>query len=226
MRSIAPSWSESQTELAVLRLKSLNTLVFLVVSASAANATTAYFGTGTTSGFASGGTTSVTAINAAGVTGLTIIVTAGTTTFCDLTCIITSTGAGYGVNNSTGGTATDSSPTIDGNGLIDTLTLSFNQIVTLTGISFGEWDNNDDVGIYNGATLVTTYSANGGSVVLNTTGTTFQLRATGSNDDYRLQSIDFTATASTATPEPTTFALMGFALLGVGFFARRRTNRR
>lgn len=210
----------------MLRLKSLTTLVLLLVSASTANAATAFFGTGTTSGFASGGTNSVTANNLAGILGLSLTVTAGTTTGCFPTCVITSTALGYGVNNSSGGSVADSSLTIDGSGLLDTLTLTFNQVVTLTGITFGEWDNNDDAGIYNGGTLVTTYSANAGTATLNTTGTTFQLRATGSNDDFRLQSIEFTAnTLSTATPEPATFAMVGAALVGLGLFTRRRTNR-
>ncbi len=183
----------------------------------AASATVITFGTGGTSGFTAGGS-SVTVNDAAGIIGLTVTLTPGTTTTCPA-CTITTAATGYGVS-STGDTSTN----IDGNTLIDTLTISFSQSVTLTGLTFGNWNGTDDVGIYNGSTLVTTYTAPGNSATVSTSGTSFQIRAVDSGDAFTLRSMTFTVDP-VSTPEPATFGMMGVALLGLGFGARQRMTR-
>jgi hypothetical protein len=151
---------------------------------------------------------------------LNLTVTAGNIiSTCTPTCLVTASASGYGVSSGTGDSAD-----IDNNPL-DTLTLTFNQTVTLTGITFGNWDNNDNSGIYNGGVLVTTYSDNTGVATISATGTTFEFRATGPNDDYQVRSIDFTV-AATPTPEPATLGMMGLALLGIGVCTRKGIKRK
>jgi hypothetical protein len=203
----------------VLPLNAKLGLVLLSASllAPVASATTITFGTGGTLGFTTGGVASVTANNAAGLTGLTVTVTAGSTTTCGTPgCTLDSAATGYGVIN---GTA-DTSAGIDGNGQIDTLTIGFNNTVRVTAITFGNWDNSDDAGIYNGTTLLTSFSSNTPTASLNSVGTSFQIRAVGNNDDFRIQSITFTE-----IPEPATFGMAGIAMLGLGFAARKKMRR-
>lgn len=184
--------------------------------APAANATTITFGTGGTTGFTGGGTNSVTVNNFGGSTGFNVTVTAGATTACGPTCTITTAATGYGVTSST----TDTSAGIDGTGLLDTLTIAFTNSVRVTAITFGSWDPSDDAGIYNGATLITTYNNNTPTATLNSVGTSFQIRAVGGNDDFRIQSITFTE-----IPEPATLGMAGIAMLGLGFAARKKIQR-
>jgi hypothetical protein len=184
----------------------------------AASATTITFGTGGTSGFTTGGASSVTVNDAAGVTGLTVTVTASATTACPA-CVISAQVGGYGVTSVVGDNAE-----IDGNGLIDTLIVSFSRDVTVTGATFSSFQGNDNGEFYNtttGSLLVSAFGSS--SIAVNTTGTSFTFLAPGTGDDYFLQTLTFNVVSP--TPEPATLGMMGIALLGIGFGARKRIKR-
>jgi hypothetical protein len=205
-----------------LNLKS--TLTLLALFALPAFSATITFGTGGTSGFTGGGVNSITVNNAAGVTGLSVIVTAGVLSpdSCSSQCWLTTSSAGYGVNNAApSGGASDSSDDIDGSGADDFISLVFNQQVRITGATFGSFSSSDDGELYNttsGTVLVTAFDTN--SIALNSLGTSFRFQATGTNDAYRLRSVTFVA-----TPEPSTFGLTAAGLMGLWALGRKRLRR-
>lgn len=204
-----------------------NTLALFLLAAPTWAATIT-FGTGGTTGFTSGGAT-VSVNNAAGITGLLVTVTAGVLSpnTCDNTCLITSSNAGYGVNNAPNGN--DGSMDIDGSGYDDFIRVTFNQTVTLTGATFGSFSAQagDNGRLYNGTTnAILINSFNTSSLTgLSYSGTSFLFAAIGNDDAYRLRSVTFDVAPTSTTPEPSSFALIGLGLTGVFALTRkRRTN--
>lgn len=119
----------------------------------------------------------------------------------------------------------DSNLNIDGNGSNDLLIFTFSEVVTFTGINFGNTDSNDDFefGFVNGNVferIISDERIVNDSVKLSDisttifTGTTFAIGAVGGNDNFRVTSI-------TAVPEPSTLSIFALALVGFGLRLRR-----
>lgn len=115
------------------------------------------------------------------------------------------------------------SPDIDGpdtgifalDPVAESLTVSFSEAVTINSITFGNWDNNDDV-TFSGLTL-TSFGDNSGVAAINELVSSFSLSAEGSNDDFRLKSITVSA-----VPIPAAAWLFGSALIGMVGLRRKR----
>ena len=200
-----------------MNLKTLTLLALLTTPAWPATITFGWFGT---PGFTSGGTNSITVNNAAGISGLTLTVTAGVLApnSCSSQCWITSSFAGYGVDNAApaGGTS-DSSTDIDGSGADDYIVLEFNRRVILMGATFGNFGSSDDGALFN-LTEGTNITFDTSSITgLDEHGTLFRFQATGTNDAYRLRSIEFVQ-----NPEPGTMGLIGLGLVGLVIADRKR----
>jgi hypothetical protein len=104
------------------------------------------------------------------------------------------------------------------------LTLTFNQQVTLTKLTFGFWEDGFDKATlsWNGNTI--NLGSNNSGFFLDTfnltgvTGTTFKIQATGAVSSFKLAGLS----AVPAIPEPSTYALMGLGLVGIALAARKR----
>lgn len=177
-----------------------------LIAANAANAADFNFaggGSGSTAflGFSSGGI------------GLTVNVT-GYTPGSNLD--VTVSGNGLGVN-----AGLLDFPGIGNN---ESLTLTFSQVVNLTSLRLAEWDIPDRA----------TLSWSGGSINLvgdglvstdiealnNAVSNVFTLKGASTFTTFRLNGL----TAVAAVPEPSTYAMMGLGLVGIGMVARRRAT--
>ena len=106
------------------------------------------------------------------------------------------------------------------------LTLTFNQQVKLTSLTFSSWLDGVDKAVLSwGSNSLTLTNSNNGLLssvfdLTGVTGTTFKLQASGSLTSFKLD--ELCAVPVTAVPEPSTYALMGLGLAGIGFASRRR----
>ena len=144
---------------------------------------------------------------------------------------VTRTSAGLGVDSDISGGGQDSDNQVDGSGDNDVLVFSFGSAVQLISVTFSHFSGNDDFSYFfdgdgngnldfdliagNLDTGGSTYTF-GGTYV----GTLFGIGAIGSNDEYRVKSINVSA-----VPLPAALPLFGAALLGMGFLARRRKQK-
>ena len=119
-----------------------------------------------------------------------------------------------------------------GTGPGEKLVLSFNQAIKLDSLRFSMWENDYLFNNFDHATV----TWDGGSTSLsnsndngfllktfamgNVTTTSLTIQATGGLSSFRLAGINATAAA---VPEPTTYALMGLGLLGLGLARRKQT---
>lgn len=115
-------------------------------------------------------------------------------------------------------------------GLLDNpgeyLTLSFNQQVSLTKLTFSYWEDGFDKAIlsWNGNTLQ--LGSNNSGFLVDTfnltgvTGTTFKIQASGIASSFKLAGLS----ATPAIPEPSTYALMGLGLVGIALASRRKAR--
>lgn len=155
--------------------------------------------------------------------------TAGTTTAY--------TGYGYGVINAD----TDNSHTIDNSGWYDFVRLDFSKAVTLDKVSLAKFGDTDAWVSFGSKAIDMTSAAGWGTFldngadflgtnvnrsfsVGNTQAASVWLigagRGTGSDDSFKLSSINVTA-----VPEPATWAMMLFGFGGIGFAMRRRKSK-
>ncbi len=132
----------------------------------------------------------------------------------------------------TSGTVIAGSPFLGGINRIEltntneSITLTFANVVTLVSASFNNTNEGNDpfdgtsemLNISNGTTTINPVLMSSIGVGLTGTSFTFSRRA-GDGADFYLAGIDVAP-----VPEPSTWALLGLGLLGMGYMARRRTK--
>lgn len=131
---------------------------------------------------------------------------------------------GLGVDSTFLDSGTVSSGLLDNPG--EYLTLTFNQQVTLTKLTFSYWEDGFDKATlsWNGSTLQ--LGSNNSGFLVDTfnlsgvTGTTFKIQATGITSSFKLAGLS----AVPAIPEPSTYALMGLGLVGIALASRRKAH--
>jgi hypothetical protein len=206
-------------------------LMGVVATAAPAGADTITFGGGGSTGFNTNGQfTQVGPVNLGG--GLTLTVLPWSNGGSTSNWRIDSENSGYGIYNGVCVSIICDGEDTDGFANIDGLQFNFSAPVNLSQLVFGNWDNGDDVdagdgSLFSSPVIDGTFGDNTGvwsfgPVVLSS----FFLRASGSDDDWRIRSLTYTASqeAPTPAPEPMSLVLFGSGLLGLGSrrFLRRR----
>ncbi|MGK0473711.1 MAG: hypothetical protein ACJAR0_004207 [Candidatus Azotimanducaceae bacterium] len=150
--------------------------------------------------------------------GLTVVATASYDGFTN-SAEVHQNSNGLGVDNSP-----SDSNTIDGSVRNDFLTLTFESTVEAIALDFGNNSANDEYDFFVGTTKVLNNQETTPDGWLNIgpyEGTTFTLRATQNNDNFRLEQIRVNY-SNTVVPEPTSLTLFGIGLAGIVLIRRKR----
>ena len=107
----------------------------------------------------------------------------------------------------------------------ESLVLTFNKAVNLTGLEFSMWEGLfDDATLSVGSKTIDLGNMNGSGLIVsqfsfnNLSGTQFIIKGEGLLTSFRLAGVSVTA----AIPEPGTWALMALGLAGIGLASARR----
>jgi len=110
----------------------------------------------------------------------------------------------------------------------ESLILTFNKAVTLTGLQFSLWDRLiDDATLTVGSKTIDLGAASSSGLIINEfsfsnlSGTQFVIKGNGLLTSFRLAGV---TVSPAAVPEPGTWALMGLGLAGLAFARARRRS--